>query len=118
MRGAPSLAPRHCSLPTPRSSVVPLRLYADVHIPRAIVLDLRLRGVDVLIAQDDQASSVTDPMLLDRAISRGHTLFSIFGRYTDLVEPLNLDEAFRTQIGRSRSRRSPINRRTLSRHNS
>lgn len=42
---------------------MPLRLYADVHIPRSIVLGLRLRGVDALTAQDDQASSFTDPML-------------------------------------------------------
>jgi vacuolar-type H+-ATPase subunit F/Vma7 len=36
---------------------VPLRFYADVHIPRAIVLGHRLRGVDVLAAQDAQSSS-------------------------------------------------------------
>lgn len=63
--------------------MVPLRLYADIHIPRAIVLGLRLRGVDVLTAQDDQASSFTDPMLLDRATSLGCVRFS-FG--TDLLK--------------------------------
>lgn len=62
---------------------MPLRLYADVHIPRAIVLGLRLRGVDVLTAQDDQASSFSDPMLLDRATSLGRVLFSFD---TDLLK--------------------------------
>jgi hypothetical protein len=62
---------------------VSLPLYADVHIPRAIVIGLRLRGVDVLTAQDDQASSFTDPALLDRATSLGRTLFSFD---TDLLK--------------------------------
>jgi hypothetical protein len=55
---------------------VALPLYADVHIPRAIVIGLRLRGVDVLTAQEDQASSFTDQKLLDRATSLGRVLFS------------------------------------------
>lgn len=62
---------------------MPLRFYADVHIPRAIVPGLRLRGVDVLTAQDDQACSFTDPMLLDRATGLGRVLFSFD---TDLLK--------------------------------
>ena len=62
---------------------MPLPLYADVHIPRAIVIGLRLRGVDVLTAQDDQASSLSDPALLDRATSLGRVLFSFD---TDLLK--------------------------------
>ena len=41
-------------------------LYMDVHIPRAITIGLRLRGVDVLTAQEDNAATLLDPALLDR----------------------------------------------------
>jgi hypothetical protein len=39
----------------------------DVHIPFAITAELRLRGVDVLTAQEDGASQLKDSNLLDRA---------------------------------------------------
>ena len=42
-------------------------LYMDVHVRRAITEALRLRGVDVLTAQEDAAARLTDPDLLDRA---------------------------------------------------
>ena len=48
----------------------------DVHVRRAITEALRLRGVDVLIAQTDGASRLPDPDLLDRARQRGRVLFS------------------------------------------
>jgi hypothetical protein len=40
----------------------------DVHVPRAITIGLRERGVDVLTAQEDEASELEDPELLDRAM--------------------------------------------------
>lgn len=46
---------------------MPVGLYADVHIDRAIVAQLRLRQVDVLTAQDDNAAQFADDNLLDRA---------------------------------------------------
>lgn len=51
-------------------------LYADVHIPRAIVVGLRLRGVDIATAQDDASATLSDPALLDRATSLGRILVS------------------------------------------
>src|SRR6476659_6879680 len=39
----------------------------DVHVPRSISIGLRLRGVDVLTAQDDGAAEFSDAALLDRA---------------------------------------------------
>lgn len=42
-------------------------LYMDVHIARAITVGLRLRGVDVLTAQEDGARTYDDSRLLDRA---------------------------------------------------
>jgi hypothetical protein len=48
----------------------------DVHIPRAITVGLRLRGVDVLTAQEDGAARLPDSALLDRATKHGRVLFS------------------------------------------
>jgi len=48
----------------------------DVHVPLAITHGLRLRGIDVLTAQEDHAASFPDPVLLDRALTLQRTLFS------------------------------------------
>ncbi len=48
----------------------------DVHIPRAVTIGLRLRGVDVVTAQEDNAARLSDPELLDRATKLGRVLFS------------------------------------------
>src|SRR5579884_1049821 len=47
-------------------ALMPLALYLDQHVPRAIATGLRLRGVDVLTAFEDGASDLDDPALLDR----------------------------------------------------
>ena len=39
----------------------------DVHVPLAVTAELRLRGTDVLTAQEDGASQLEDAGLLDRA---------------------------------------------------
>lgn len=51
-------------------------LYMDVHVPAAVTRGLRLRGVDVLTAQEDDAATLADPELLDRATALGRVLFS------------------------------------------
>ena len=51
-------------------------LYLDVHVRRAVTEGLRLRGVDVLTAQDDGAGELDDPNLLDRAAALGRILFT------------------------------------------
>jgi len=51
-------------------------LYMDVHIPRAITVGLRLRGVDVITAQEDNTATTPDPELLDRATALQRALFS------------------------------------------
>jgi predicted nuclease of predicted toxin-antitoxin system len=48
----------------------------DVHVRRAVTNGLRLRGVDVLTAQEDGAGELTDPQLLSRATELGRILFS------------------------------------------
>lgn len=53
-----------------------IALYMDVHIPRAITVGLRLRNVDVLTAQEDEAATLSDPELLDRAQALNRVLFT------------------------------------------
>lgn len=53
-----------------------LALYFDHHVPRAVAAGLRLRGVDLLIAYEDDAHELKDPLLLDRATALGRVLFS------------------------------------------
>lgn len=51
-------------------------IYMDVHIPRAIINGLRLRGVDVLTAQEDGTIPLEDSELLNRATKLGRLLYS------------------------------------------
>ena len=55
---------------------MPLRLYMDQHVPRAITIGLRLRGIDVITAYEDGADKMPDPQLLDRAGTLGRVLFT------------------------------------------
>ena len=48
----------------------------DVHVPLAVTEGLRLRSVDVLTAQEDGASTLPDPELLDRTTALGRVLFT------------------------------------------
>lgn len=48
----------------------------DVHVRGAVTDGLRLRGVDVLTAQQDGARQLEDPELLDRATSLDRLLFT------------------------------------------
>ena len=53
-----------------------IALYMDQHVPRAITVELRLRGVEVITAHEDGADRMEDPQLLDRASALGRVLFS------------------------------------------
>jgi hypothetical protein len=55
---------------------MPVGLYMDVHVPRPITKGLRLRGVDVLTAQEDGMDMADDARLLDRAGELGRVLFT------------------------------------------
>lgn len=55
---------------------MPLGLYMDVHVPRAVTNGLRRRGVDVLTAQEDGAAEFSDPRLLDRATELVRALYT------------------------------------------
>src|SRR3954462_9836773 len=53
-----------------------VKLYMDVHVRRAVTNGLRLRGIDVLTAQEDGARTLLDPKLLHRATELGRALFT------------------------------------------
>ena len=53
-----------------------IALYMDVHVHRAITSGLRLRGVDVLTAQEDGYQTVADNFLLERATELQRVLFT------------------------------------------
>lgn len=55
---------------------MPVKLYMDHHVPKAITIGLRLRSVDVLTAYDDKSHELSDSALLDRAQDLGRVLFS------------------------------------------
>jgi Domain of unknown function (DUF5615) len=55
---------------------VSVALYMDVHVPSAITNGLRLRGVDVLMSQEDSTRERTDSELLDRATALHRLLFT------------------------------------------
>ena len=48
----------------------------DHNVPQAVTVGLRLRGVDVLTAYEDDAHRLPDSELLDRAAELGRVLFS------------------------------------------
>lgn len=48
--------------------------YMDVHIPAPITDGLRRHGIDVLTAQEDLATRLPDPRLLDRATTLNRIL--------------------------------------------
>lgn len=53
-----------------------IAFYMDVHVPKAITNGLRLRGVDVITAQEDNAAELADSDLLDRATALQRVLMS------------------------------------------
>lgn len=55
---------------------MPLSLYMDHHVARAITAGLRQRRIQVVTAAEDGAADLDDPGLLDRAALLGCALFS------------------------------------------
>ena len=53
-----------------------LPIYMDENVHGAITNGLRQRGIDVLTVQEDSRSGISDPAVLDRAISLNRLLFS------------------------------------------
>jgi hypothetical protein len=53
-----------------------LKLYMDEHVPRAVIIGLRMRNIDVLTAQEDGSATLDDGPLLRRATELGRILVS------------------------------------------
>jgi hypothetical protein len=53
-----------------------LKIYMDVHIPKAITNGLRLRGIEVLTTQEDGTMELPDNELIERATHLRYVLFS------------------------------------------
>ena len=53
-----------------------VKLYMDVHVPWPITEQLRLRGVDVLTAQDDDTETLPDDELLERSTELERVIFT------------------------------------------
>jgi len=53
-----------------------IQLYMDHNVPRAIIVGLKSRNVDVITAFEDGASELDDPELLDRVTELGRILFT------------------------------------------
>jgi len=53
-----------------------IKYYMDVHVPYAVTMGLRMRGVDVLTAQEDESTRLSDSELLDRATQLNRILVS------------------------------------------
>ena len=49
-------------------------LYADVHVPGPVIRQLRLRGVDILAATEEQSNELPDDQLLELATSSHRVL--------------------------------------------
>ena len=66
-------------------------LYMDVHVPRAIAEQLQRRGVDVMIAIEDDAAMLLDEELLERASELNRVLFTQDIRFKALAESWQYD---------------------------
>jgi hypothetical protein len=55
---------------------MPLAFYMDVHVPTAVTLGLRRRGLDILTSQEDGTNRFDDDALLARATELGRALLS------------------------------------------
>lgn len=53
-----------------------IHLYMDAHVPQAVTNGLRVRGVDVITAQENNASNLPDSELLNRATALHRALFT------------------------------------------
>ncbi len=61
-------------------------LYLDVHVPSAVAVQLRRRGIDVLTAIEDGWHTRTDDELLERAHELQRVLFTQDIRFRALAE--------------------------------
>jgi len=60
--------------------------YADVHVPGPVILQLRLRGVDILAATEEGTARLLDPELLSLSTSLQRVMLTQDIRFRVLAE--------------------------------
>lgn len=65
---------------------MPVGLYADVHVPGPVILQLRLRDVDILAATEERTNQLTDYELLEVSTSAHRVMITQDIRFRVLAE--------------------------------
>jgi hypothetical protein len=65
---------------------MPVSLYADVHVPGPVILQLRLRNVDILAATEEETNELPDHELLALAASLTRVMVTQDIRFRVLAE--------------------------------
>ena len=65
--------------------------YMDVHVPRAITEQLRLRAVDVVAATEEGTNQLPDDQLLETASTLGRVVFTHDHRFRAMAEQWQRD---------------------------
>ena len=65
---------------------MPVGLYADVHVPGPVILQLRLRDVDIMAATEEETNEFEDDALLELATSLKRVLVTQDIRFRVMAE--------------------------------
>lgn len=65
---------------------MPVAFYADVHVPGPVILQLRLRGVDILAATEEETNTLNDDELLALAVPLQRVMVTQDIRFRVLAE--------------------------------
>lgn len=65
---------------------MPVALYADVHVPGPVILQLRLRDVDILAATEEETNQLPDEELLAVSTSMNRIMVTQDIRFRVLAE--------------------------------
>jgi predicted nuclease of predicted toxin-antitoxin system len=68
-----------------------IQIYIDVNVPLGITNGLRLRGIDVLTAQEDGFRRKADPLVLDRCTELHRILFTRDRDFIGIVNAMFLE---------------------------
>lgn len=71
---------------------MPVGLYADVHVPGPVILQLRLRGVDILAATEEGTNRLLDHELLELAKPSRRVMVTQDIRFRVLAESWQREE--------------------------
>src|SRR6266566_1962789 len=88
--------PPYASIPGPpqgaNAALMPVGLYADVHVPGPVILQLRDRGVDILAATEEETNELPDDNLLTLSTSPSRVLITQDIRFRVMAEDWQLTQ--------------------------